>query len=134
MRGDYAVGDDAAPRMKTFEHLMRGVGEEPAFQSSAGINYTMEDDPLTGDLIIRGYQDVYNMLELNKAMFNENSGYTFDKSMKRAASIPAAIRNKVWIETNGQVDLWHWKTDEKWIKRFLNDSDNRHLRTAPGRL
>lgn len=135
MDGDGLSKDgDAAPRLQTFEKMMTGAGEELAFKSSAGVNYTFEDDPLTGDLIVRGYQDVYDILELNKAMFTENSGYTPDKSMRRVASIPALIRNKVLIQTNNQVDLWRPETDEKYYKSFLNDIDNRHLRTAPGRL
>lgn len=131
----YAVGPDVPPRLVSFEKQMRGAaGEENAFISSAGVRYTFEDDPETGDLIIRGYQDVSDILELNKAMFTENSGYTADKSMRRVASIPALLRNKILIQTNGGVDLWRPETDEKWYKRFLNDVDNRHLRTAPGRL
>lgn len=110
------------------------AGEELAFISSAGVKYTFEDDTETGDLIVRGYQDVYDMLELNKAMFTENNGYSPDKSMKRIASVPALIRNKVLIQTNNQVDLWRPETDEKFYKKFMNCSDNRHLRTAPGRL
>ena len=130
----YAVGPDVAPRLRTFENMMRGSGEEDAFVSSAGIRYTFEDDPETGDLIVRGYQDVYDILEANKAMLTANSGYTPDKAMQRVASIPALVRNKVLIQTNGQVDLWRPETDEKYYRKFLNDIDNRHLRTAPGRL
>ncbi len=102
--------------------------------SSAGVRYTFEDDPQTGDLIIRGYQDVYAILEANKDALLTNDGYTRDRSIRRVASIPALIRNKVMIQTGGQVDLWRPETDEKYYKKFLNDSDNRHLRTAPGRL
>lgn len=130
----YAVGPDCAPRLQTFEKMMSGVGEEAAFISSAGVRYTFEDDPHTGDLIVRGYQDVYDILELNKAMLTENNGYTADKSMRRVSSVPALVRNKVLIQTNNQVDLWRPETDEKFYRRFMNDIDNRHLRTAPGRL
>lgn len=113
---------------------MNGVGEEAAFVSSAGVNYTFEDDPHTGELIIRGYQDVYDILEANKDALLTNDGYTRDKAIRRVGSIPALIRNKVMIQTGGQVDLWRPETDEKYYKRFMNDIDNRHLRTAPGRL
>lgn len=114
--------------------MQGAAGEELAFRTTAGMSYTFEDDPQTGDLIVRGYQDVYSILELNQSMFNENAGYTADKAIKRVASIPAAVRNKIWIETNGQVDLWRSETDPKFYKRYLNDIDNRKLRTAAGRL
>jgi hypothetical protein len=131
----YAVGPAIPPRLQSFERQMQGgSGEESAFMSSAGVKYTFEDDPETGDLIVRGYQDCYDILELNKAMLTENDGYTKDRSMRRVASIPALVRNKVLIQTNGGVDLWRPETDEKWYKKFLNDSDNKLLRTAPGRL
>lgn len=113
---------------------MRGAGEEMAFVSSAGVRYTFEDDPQTGDLIIRGYQDVYAILEANKDKLLSNDGYTFDRSIRRVGSIPALVRNKVLIQTGGQVDLWRPETDEKYYKKFMNSSDNAHLRTAPGRL
>jgi hypothetical protein len=127
-------GSDSAPRLQTFEHMMRGVGEEAAFTSSAGVKYTFEDDPHTGELIIRGYQDVHDILELNKAMLCANDGYSRERDIRRVASIPALLRNKILIQTNNQVDLWRPETDPKYYKKFLNDIDNRHLRTAPGRL
>lgn len=133
VRGD--VGEHAHAKPKEVQAFAQN--DDPSFQpwftSSAGIKYESGFDD-EGDMIVRAVQDVYQILELNKAQFTENSGYSADKSIRRVASIPALMRNKVLVQTGGQVDLWRPDTDPKYYKRFLNDIDNRHLRTAPGRL
>lgn len=132
LKGD--VGDAAHKRpdpLKSFEHVM-GTGEQPWFVSSAGVKYTTETDNLTGDLIVRGYQDVYEMLELNKAMFTENSGYTPDKSIRRVASIPALLRNKIMAEEGW--DPWQPSKYPDRYRRLMNNIDYRKLRTAEGRI
>lgn len=133
VRGE--VGNHAHAKPKPVREFAQNDSPEfqPMFTSSAGIQYESGFDA-EGDMIIRATQDVYKILELNQAMFTENDGYSFDKSIKRVASIPAIVRNKVLIETGGQVDLHRPETDPKYYKRFLNDIDNRKLRTAPGRL
>lgn len=128
------VGEAAHQRpdpLKTFENAM-GRGEQPWFVSSAGVKYTTETDQLTGDLIVRGYQDVYEMLELNKAMFTENNGYTPDKSIRRVASIPTLLRNKIMAEEGW--DPWQPSKYPERYKRLMNDISYRNLRTAGGRI
>lgn len=123
----------AAPKVKAYDAGGK-TDEQPWFTSSAGLNYTTETDAITGDMVIRAYQDVYAILEANKAMFNHNNGYTPDKTFQRVASVPASVRNKILIETNGGVDLWKPETDPKWYKRFMNSNENLAFRTAAGRL
>ena len=135
IQGD--VGEAAHPKpppLKSYENAAGGAHDfRPMFESSAGIKYESGFDD-EGNMIVRAMQDVYAILEANKAEATENSGYSLDKSLRRVARIPALLRNKVLIQTNNQVDLWRPETDEKYYKHFLNDIDNRHLRTAPGRL
>ena len=56
------------------------------------------------------------------------------KQDRSRQTVEAILRNKVLVETNGQVDLWRPDTDQKFYKRFMNDSDYSKLRTAPGRI
>lgn len=104
------------------------------FRSGAGVEYETKTDEVTGDMIVRACQDVYQILEANQAAFTSNDGYSADKSIRRVGSIPALLRNKVLVETGGHVDLWRPDTDPVYYKRFMNDPDYRKLRTAPGRI
>lgn len=136
VRGD--VGDAAHEKpkpVKSYEHLKQDRhGFTPLFTSSAGIDYETAIDNATGDMILRAVQDVYAILEANQAEFTSNDGYSADKSIRRVGRIPAILRNKVLVETGGQVDLWRPDTDQKYYKRFMNDADYKKLRTAPGRI
>jgi hypothetical protein len=132
-RGD--VGDFAHPKPKpvqSYEHLKQESGFTPLFRSSAGINYETAIDNATGDMIVRACQDVYKILELNQAMFTENKGYTPDKSMRRVASIPTLLRNKIMAEEGW--DPWQPGKYPERYKRLMNDIDYRKLRTAEGRI
>lgn len=131
LRGD--VGDGAHQRpdpLKSFHVNARG--EQPWFTSSAGINYTTEHDELTGDMIVRGYQDVYAILEMNQAMFTENDGYSKSRDLQRVASIPHVVRNKIMAEEGW--DPWQPVKYPERYKRLMNDIDYRKLRTAGGRV
>jgi hypothetical protein len=127
----YGNDTDCAPRLRSFEHLM-GNGELPLFQSSAGINYTTETDQATGDMIIRGYQDVYAILEANHEAYNTNDGYNKERDMVRLASIPLALRNKIMIDEGW--DPYRPDLYPERHRRLLNDIDYRRLRTAKGRV
>ncbi len=105
----------------------------PIFTSSAGVQWHMKTDQETGQIVIQGVQDVYDLLEVNKAMMNENDGWSKgEKWMRRAASIPAHLRMKWLIEEGFDA----WRPDLYWdaIRRKLNDIDYRHLRTAHWRV
>lgn len=134
--GDVGEGAHAKPPpLKSFEHLKQDRhGFTPLFTSAAGIDYETAIDNATGDMIVRACQDVYSILEANQDEFTTNDGYSRDRSIRRVGRIPALLRNKVLVETGGQVDLWRPDTDQKYYKRFMNDPDYRKLRTAPGRI
>lgn len=105
----------------------------PIFTSSAGVQWHMKTDPETGGVVIQGVQDVYELLERNKAMMAENDGWSKgEKFMRRAASIPAHLRMKWLIEEGWDA----WRADLYWdkLRQKLNDIDYRHLRTAHWRV
>lgn len=128
------VGDHAhakPPPLRTHE-ATSDSGFQPWFTSSAGIHYETDTDQITGDMIIRATQDVYKILELNQSMFLENGGYNADKSMRRVASIPTLLRNKIMAEEGW--DPWQPAKYPDRYKRLMNDIDYRKLRTAKGRI
>lgn len=130
-----ALVEAAVDRLAASVEASRRTGDNSyMFTSAAGIRYDWLPQS-DGTTIIRGTQNVQDILEANKTAYNAHDPHIARKQFFRAVSrVPAVVRNKVLIETNGGVDLWRSDTDEKWIKRFLNDSDNRAFRTAPGRL
>jgi len=104
--------------------------DAPVWRSAAGVDWNLTDHN-DGNWCISAVQDVYQILELNKAMFTENSGWNWDKSMRRCASIPHGLRLK-WLVEEGW-DAWNPEHEDA-LKKKLNDPDYRHLRTAPGRV
>lgn len=135
LRGDVGEAAHAKPKpVQSYEHMKQdmGGGFTPLFRSSAGIEYETAIDNCTGDMIIRAVQDVYQILELNQAMFTENKGYTADKSMRRVASIPTLLRNKIMAEEGW--DPWQPGKYPERYKRLMNDIDYKKLRTAEGRI
>jgi len=137
-RADNALVEAAVDALAESVELAKRTGDNSyMFTSGAGVRYDWLPQA-DGTVIIRGTQNVQSILDANQAEFNDDKrGWSADKAFRRVARIPAAVRNKVLIETRGQVDLWKRgaeRSDTKWINRFLNDIDNRKLRTAPGRL
>ena len=94
-------------------------------------------DPLTGATEIFHYdaasdtvtfetqQPVDDLVELNKRLHNAaDKGWKGD--LHRVASIPM---NLYWeLKERGILD------DQKALRRWLNDPDNRYFRTRPGRV
>ena len=100
--------------------------------SSAGIAYKWDDSRQDeGFYQVVQSQDVTPILDHNKAQANHNSGWNGDKTMRRAATIPAIVRQK-WLVEEG----WDCFAQENWdkLKAKLNDSDWAHLRTAEWRV
>lgn len=84
-------------------------------------------DDVADKLTIERIQDVEPTLEANKKVYN--LGWSAQKGpMRLAARIPMVI-----IEDyhNRGIDLIN---DEKAMKQFLNDPDNKYLRTMPGKV
>jgi hypothetical protein len=95
------------------------------------INTTYDEDPMTGDLTVIRSEDVEPALELNKALYTSNDGYSPSREWRRAASIPMAIVEK-WKNELG-VDVLN-PDHLPAVRRLLNSSEYLYLRTAPGRL
>lgn len=96
-------------------------------------------DPVTGtkkiwhydadkdEAVIETIFDTSNLVETNKAMFNavdERANWKGD--MHLVASIPVELFMK-W-KSEGKLD------DQAFLKKWLNDPDNRLFRTRPGEV
>jgi hypothetical protein len=102
------------------------------FDPATGLLEYHSYDPATDRTIIESVQDVAPILERNKALQNaDDQGWSPSREMRRAAAIPDIIILK-WRSEEG-IDVFdrnHWPA----VKRKLNSSEYRYLRTAPGRL
>lgn len=79
-----------------------------------------------GRLVIERRQDVAPSLEFNEILRNETDGYTASRELKQAASIPPVIWEELLRSGIAR--------DQKALRRWLNDPDNRKFRTSGGRL
>lgn len=89
-------------------------------------------DPASDTTIIETVQDVEPVLERNKALQSaDDGGWSPTRDLRRAATIPDVIILK-WRNEEG-IDVFdpdHWPA----VKRKLNSSEYRWLRTAPGTI
>lgn len=95
-------------------------------------------DPFTGvttlfhasddgeSFVLEKRQDVTDMVEWNKAQLNAHDSLNRWGDGKKVASIPMAIYSE-WV-ASGKIH------DHEFIKRWLNDPENRHFRTRPGKV
>lgn len=99
------------------------------FRSSAGIDhYTVEDED---GFRFYSEQALDPILDRNKAMANENDGYTPSRDIRRVATIPYVIGLQ-WLNEEG---WWFMDPDNAdRLARKLNDPDWRYLRTADGQI
>lgn len=107
--------------MATREHLLR---------TASGIDHFLRHES-DGSIHMESHQDAQPFLEQNKAEYTHNDGYTADRSMRRAASIPQIVRYK-WLMEEGWdcADMKNWDR----LRKKLNDASYLYLRTAPGTL
>tara|TARA_A100001391_G_scaffold193423_1_gene168666 strand:- start:147 stop:485 length:339 start_codon:yes stop_codon:yes gene_type:complete len=79
------------------------------------------------------------ILEHNKKLYNQNDGYSPDRSLKRIASVPAIVL-EIWAkEYNGDQNKGNWfelpkDVQTKILKEKLNSSDYKYFRTSPGKI
>ena len=95
--------------------------------------YIQESD---GKLTINNQQNINPLLERNKKLYTDNSGYTPSKDFKRIASVPPIIL-EIWTkEYNGSRNWFALPKDtqNKILKTKLNSSEFRYFRTAEGKL
>lgn len=89
-------------------------------------------DDVTQQVTIQTITDAEPIIEANKRLFNQgDTGYSPSREMKRAANIPMGVV-LLWRQRYG-VDVFNRDHTEK-VRKLLNDSEWRLLRTAPGRL
>jgi hypothetical protein len=93
------------------------------FDPLTGISHTFHMDEGTGMVTITAEQDAAVLIEANKAEYNEHLEWG---EWRRVASIP--MTEYARLLATGRAD------DQKAMKRWLNDSDNRHFRTRHGWL
>lgn len=98
-----------------------------------GVVRTAYDDG-NGGLLIKHSTDLTDFIEHTKAQFNDNSGTTgwgdnpIDRKNK-IASLPTEIINE--LNTKG-IMRGYYIMDQKAMKKWLNDPDNRVFRTRGG--
>ncbi len=85
-------------------------------------HYNSETDEAT----IETKQDVTAIIEENKQDFNLQEKHTKYGEWNKVASIPLSIYFK--LKQEGKLD------DQAYMKRFLNDPENRYFRTRPGQV
>jgi hypothetical protein len=85
-------------------------------------------DPDTDTATIETQQDVTGLIAMNRDIFNgtDERARWSDGHGERVASIPMSVLFD--LETKGIAK------DQKALRRWLNDPDNRFFRTRPGRV
>lgn len=79
-----------------------------------------------GNLMFRHCEEVTPVLDQNKAEQNDGDGYTKDRTMRKIASLPMTVYCD--LVRRGIMD------DEKALRRWLRDPDNRYFRTSGGKI
>lgn len=80
---------------------------------------------------IEEVQDVTDIVNVNKELYNSVNERTPMKHMQRVASIP----DVVWFAPQNRALREGTKAErQKALRRFLNDSDNAAWRTRPGTI
>ena len=98
-----------------------------------GITQYFHNDEITGKWAIETVQDVDPILDVNKALQNDED-YSKDgikKEFWHVARIPVVIQEK-WLREDGiniyNKDHWHK------VKQKLNDPDYLYLKTTTGKV
>jgi len=95
-------------------------------------NFIEEPD---GSVTIDTVEDVAPIIEANKRQLNDfGDKLTPGKrgTMHHTARIPATIMEK-WLQETG-LTYDQFRQDQKLLHKYLNDPDNKFLRTSPTRL
>lgn len=90
-----------------------------------GLVELMHFDTDTDDITMETKVDVAPVIEWNKRLYNAESS-SWKGEFHRVASIPMVLYHE--LQKQGIID------DEKRLKKWLNDPDNRFFRTRGGRV
>lgn len=80
----------------------------------------------TDEATIQTQQDVTDIIEENKQEFNQVDERARWGEFSRVASIPLSLYYE--LKKEGKLE------DQAYMKRWLNDPENRHFRTRPGEV
>ena len=91
-----------------------------------GITRTWHYNDETDEATIQTQQDVTAIVEENKNEFNQVDERAKWGEFSRVASIPLSLYYE--LKKEGKLE------DQAYMKRWLNDPENRHFRTRPGQV
>jgi len=91
-----------------------------------GITRTWHYNDATDEATIQTQQDVTDVIEENKNEFAQIDERAKWGELTKVASIPLSLYYQ--LKAEGKLD------DQAYMKRWLNDPDNRHFRTRPGEV
>ena len=91
-----------------------------------GITRTWHYNDETDEATIQTQQDVTAIVEENKNEFNQVDERAKWGEFSRVASIPLSLYYE--LKKEGKLE------DQAYMKRWLNDPENRHFRTRPGKV
>jgi hypothetical protein len=92
-----------------------------------GAQTIFHDDFADGELVIENVQDAEPIIEANKRLYNSvDERAPWKGGMHRVASIPLTVM--LDLDRRGILN------DQKKLRKWLNDPENRHFRTRPGRV
>ena len=98
------------------------------YDSATGITQWYHFDEITGDVGLETQQDVAAVIESTKGAFNpvdERAPWKGD--VHKVASVPMVIYHQLAKISNNFKD-------QRVIRKWLNDKDNRVFRTRPGKV
>jgi hypothetical protein len=95
-----------------------------------GISEYYHFDPDTQGFVVETRQDVSGIIEMNKAVVNDNTGWKGD--LHHVAHIPLSILMQ--LAQQGIVTVAGQILDEKRYRAWLNDSANDAFRVKRGRV
>ena len=104
--------------------------------NSLGLVHTeYEWDDTENRMLERRTQDVEPALELNKQRQQDGAWWSQDKDLLLVADIPFAIAEQ-WMREHGITPREFMQLDpgKGWLKRKLEDPENRFLRVYPGKI
>jgi len=91
-----------------------------------GINRTWHYNSETDEATVETKQDITAIIEENRDNFNLQEKHSKYGEWNKVASIPLSIYFE--LKAQGKLD------DTAFMKRWLNDPENRYFRTRPGQV
>ena len=98
--------------------------------AQSGLTEWYHYDPDTEGFVIETTQDIEGIIELNKAVVNDNNGWKGD--LHHVAHIPLSILMQ--LAQQGILTVAGQILDEKKYRAWLNDPSNSAFRVKRGRI